>query len=123
VGDYPAWSRDSRWLAYTGVDSLYVVDVVDGAQPQRVVQYVNPYHGKAPGYSAGDYTEVPPEASWSPDGSWLVYHRWQGTDPFTGVDPRSNAVFKLNLETGQEVKIVDEGMYPSWRWPAENPNP
>jgi hypothetical protein len=119
LGAYEAWSRDSQWLAYTGKDGIYVFNVLTQSEPQRAVLYTNPYEFKNdPTYSAGEYYRISPEASWSPDGKWLVYHRWLGTDYYTGTDPASSAIYKLNLETGEETKIIDGGMYPYWRWPA-----
>jgi hypothetical protein len=26
-----------------------------------------------------------------------------------------------DVETGEELKVVERGMYPSWRWPVEKP--
>lgn len=117
VGDYPAWSRDSQWLAYTGRDGIYVVNAINKTKPQRVVEYVNPIGEQYPAYSHINYN-VPPEVSWSPDGLWLVYHRWVVKN--SGIDyPQYYAIFKVNIQTGVEVKIVDSGMYPSWRWPPQ----
>jgi hypothetical protein len=121
VGDYPAWSRDSHWLAYTGKDGFYVINIAEGSEPRRVSLYLNPFDKNDPTYSGGDYNEVPPEVSWSPDGHWLAYHKWTGTDPYTGIYPRYNTIYKLNIETGEETMIIEGGMYPSWRWPEENP--
>jgi hypothetical protein len=120
-GDYPAWSRDGQWLAYTGKDGIYVVNVAEGAEPRRVILYPNLYDQNDRTYTARGYWEIPPEASWSPDGRWLVYHKWTGTNPMVAPDPYDNAIYKLNIETGQEIKIIDHGMYPYWRWPTETP--
>ncbi|HMB23559.1 MAG TPA: hypothetical protein VKP08_12035 [Anaerolineales bacterium] len=65
--------------------------------------------------------EVLSEVAWSPDGKWLVYHKWVGTDYNTGTDPSSNAIYKLNIKTGEEIKILDGGIYPYWRWSVEKP--
>jgi len=119
IGDYPAWSRDGQWLAYTGKDGIYIVNVAEGAEPQRVVLYPNPFEEGFPTYYEAAYWRIPPEVSWSPDGKWLVYNRWIGTDYYTGVDPLYNSIYKLNIETGEETKIIDGGMYPFWRWPAQ----
>lgn len=121
MGDYPAWSRDSQWLAYTGTDGIYIVNVVKNTSPQRVVLYLDPVDKRDYTYRAGAPGKLPPEVSWSPDGKWLVYHKWQGTNGDTGGDAKYNAIYKLNIETGEEIKIIDGGMYPSWRWPAEQP--
>ncbi len=57
-GQWPAWSRDGEWLAYTIYeDGLYVVRK-DGSEKRKLVD--NPRVG---------------EASWSPDGAWLIYGR------------------------------------------------
>lgn len=122
LGAYEAWSRDSQWLAYTGKDGIYIVNILMQSEHQQVVEYTNPFYEdeieNKPTYFAGEYYRIPPEASWSPDGKWLVYHRWTGTDYHTGTNPNYNAIYKLNIETGEETKILDGGMYPSWRWPA-----
>jgi Tol biopolymer transport system component len=52
---------------------------------------------------------VQPE--WSPDSKWLVYHRCVGR-----TSPISNCtIYKVNIETGIEVKLAEGGMFPSWR--------
>jgi hypothetical protein len=118
-GAFPSWSRDSQWLAYTGRDGLYVVNVAEGSEPRRVILYPNAYDARDPTYAGRAYWDIPPEVSWSPDGKWLVYDRWVGTDYNTGTDTRYHSIYKLNVETGEETKIIDGGMYPSWRWPVE----
>jgi hypothetical protein len=119
-GDYPAWSRDSQSLAYTGPDGIYVFHL-DDVQPRRVIFYPNLFDEQYPTYFGAAPWRIPPEVSWSPDSNWLVYHKWTGTDYNTGTDPYSNAIYKLNIETGEEIKIIDHGMYPFWRWPVEKP--
>lgn len=121
IGDYPAWSRDSHWIAYTGTDGIYIYNVLEKLEPRRVILYPNLFDKRDRTYTARDYWEIPPEVSWSPDGKWLVYHKWTGTDYHTGIYPSDNAIYKLNLETGEEIKVIDGGMYPYWRWPAEQP--
>jgi hypothetical protein len=120
VGDYPAWSRDSRSLAYTGPDGIYVFNILDDSKPRRVVLFPNLFDQRDRTYASRDYWEVPPEVSWSPDGKWLVYDKWTGTDYDQGFEPYDHVIFKLNIETGEEIKIIDHGMYPFWRWPIES---
>ncbi len=119
IGDYPAWSSDSQSLAFTGKDGIYIANVIENTKPRKVVLYPNLLDGRDHTYAERDYWELPPEVSWSPDGKWLVYHKWTGTDYDTGGDPWYNAIYKLNIETGEETKIIDHGMYPYWRWPIE----
>ncbi|GAB4503857.1 MAG: hypothetical protein Fur0043_08500 [Anaerolineales bacterium] len=119
-GNFPMWSRDGKWLAYTGPDGIYVYNISENVQPRRVVIYLHPGNIAFPLYLGGT-EHIPPEVSWSSDGKWLVYHKWIGTEQTSIVDPNSYAIYKLNLETGEETKIIDGGMYPYWRWPAEQP--
>ena len=84
-GQWPAWSRDGEWLAYTIYeDGLYVVRK-DGSEKRKLVD--NPRVG---------------EASWSPDGAWLVYGR--------------RTIYKINVETGEEYELYQGGNHPNWRW-------
>ncbi len=117
--DFPAWSRDSQWLAYTGIDGIYVVNILKNTDPVRVVLYRNPAGDVDPTYSNVNQLP-PPEVSWSPDGKWLVYHRLT-VENYSNDLPSYYSIFKVNIETGEEIKIIDGGMYPYWRWPVEEP--
>ncbi|HXF90575.1 MAG TPA: hypothetical protein VNJ29_01440 [Candidatus Nitrosotenuis sp.] len=115
-GDFPAWSLNSKYLAYTGKDGIYVLDVTSKTQPIQVSGYINPAGAIHPTYQLINDTP-PPEPAWSPDGKWLVYHRL--IREVKGMSlPDYYAIYKLNIETGEEIKIVDGGMYPYWKWPA-----
>lgn len=102
-GINPAWCPDAHWLAYTGYDGLYIVHP-DGTGQRRVLDY--------PTRSEESWRGWPPRPEWSPDGKWLVYHR---VSEKTASGPRYS-IFKLNLATGEEVKILDDGINPHWRW-------
>lgn len=39
--------------------------------------------------------------------------------PLIISDPTYDNVHKSNIETGEEIKILDGGMYPHWRWPGK----
>lgn len=128
-GINPAWSPGGRWLAYAGqalrerkgtyylpiweamyetsTEGIYVV-ARDGSQKRKVVSchFAN----------CDDLSTWPPAPSWSPDGQWLVYHRCM-VNPCSHSEGAANySIFKVNVETGEEVKIVDGGLYPYWRW-------
>jgi hypothetical protein len=118
-GDFPVWSRDSQWLAYTGPDGMYVVQNSPSAEPRRVsiLQILHPEFGRRV------YTEdrgnfyYPPIASWSPDGKWLVYHEYQvGSE---SQFPGQYSIVKVDLDTGEIVKLLEGGYSPFWRWPSE----
>jgi len=123
IGDYPAWSRDSHWVAYTGKDGIYIVNVLEGREPQLIVPYRYPYpdNENFPVYETDAMWKISPEVAWSPDGNWLVYHKWKGDHPGNFADPADYAIYKVNITTGEELMIVDEGIYPYWRWPAAKP--
>lgn len=120
-GNYPVWSRDGRWLAYTGPDGIYIFNVEEDMQPRRVIFYPNLFDKIYPTYFGVSSWGIPPEVSWSPDGKWMVYHKWLGIRHDDTADPSTYAIYKLNIETGEEIKIIDGGMYPYWRWPVEEP--
>lgn len=119
MADFPAWSRDSQWLAYTGTDGIYIVNISKNTDPVRIAFYPNPVGKLHPTYSHINQLP-PPEPAWSPDGKWLVYHKLTVDD--NGIQyPDYHSIVKVNVESGQEIKIIDGGMYPYWRWPAEIP--
>ncbi|MBN2118125.1 MAG: PD40 domain-containing protein [Anaerolineales bacterium] len=75
VGNFPVWSRDGEWLAYTGPDGIYILPGSPNTEPRRLVPLESSNPDDLPVYQAqkpGQY--YPPIASWSPDGKWLVYH-------------------------------------------------
>jgi hypothetical protein len=114
-GRWPAWLPDDQRIVYTASDGIYITRQ-DGSQKRRVIAY-SPLRKYIPGESPSRYAweEWPPAPSWSPDGKWLVYHKCMlplGEECQKGSD---FSIFKVNVETGEEVKIVDGGLNPYWR--------
>jgi hypothetical protein len=107
-GINPAWSPDDSWIAYTKLDGIYVM-ASDGSQPRRLVEYdatldIDEYL----------FTSSSPAPRWSPDGRWLIYHKCvEACQSFQEL-PHYN-VFKVEVSSGTEVKIANEGIYPFWR--------
>jgi hypothetical protein len=121
-GIFPVWSPDGQWLAYTGPDGIYIVHNTLNSEPRRLVVLESP----EPSINTPVYQYNPPEpyyppiVSWSPDGQWLIYHFFNEslkTDAKYTFKPYS--IFKVNVTTGDETKLLDGGLSPFWRWPAK----
>ena len=119
-GDYtnasissPACSPDGQWIAYTVGDGIYLLRP-DGSERHRVVEE-----------RVTKWLDCPPAASWSPDSKWIAYHRCMNIDPDRCMNRAEyNSIFKLNIETLEEVLLVEGGLYPYWRLvPAEGSRP
>lgn len=115
-GAYPAWSRDGRWLAYTGTDGIWIMENRPDAEPWQLVALersvdIVPVYGRFP---------VPPSVSWSPDGQWLVYHMEREKTASNNFYS-DYVIVKVNVETGETVDLLEGGIYPHWIWPVEEP--
>jgi hypothetical protein len=124
-GMFPVWSRDGEQLAYTGPDGIYVVQNRPEAEPRRLVALEGSQADpSAPVYEEDRYNQYyPPMPSWSPDGQWLVYHVFNSSpvNPAAGAWAQYYSIFKVNVNTGETMKLLDGGYSPFWRWPAEEP--
>jgi Tol biopolymer transport system component len=120
-GHYPVWSRDGSWLAYTGPDGIYIIQNSPSAQARRLVtlKALHPEIGQKVYTADAANLYYPPIVSWSPDGKWLVYHHYNvdAAAPFPG--PYS--IVKVDVETGETTRLADQGLFPQWRWPVQEP--
>jgi len=106
-GANPRWSPDGSKIAYLQLDGIYVMSA-DGTQAKRIVAHDMRNDASSNGK---EFDIVHPEPQWSPDGNWLIYHLWV----FQSKDSSDADIFKLNIATGDEIKVADDGLYPYWR--------
>jgi hypothetical protein len=97
-----AWSRDGEWLTYSGADGIYIVRK-DGSESRRVIEIAASLNPEEEGLWTNDM----PVAAWSPDGRWLIY---------SIARPHIADIYKVNLESGEVIKVFEGGLYPNWRW-------
>lgn len=107
----PAISPDGRQIAFTMSDGLYLIRP-DGTSLQRLL----PLQMVREGWLGRRWYEWPPAASWSPDSRWLVYSRCIVPAPrYCDSIAEDYAIYKLNVETLEEVLLVEGGVNPYWR--------
>lgn len=109
--DRPAISPDGQWVVYTAAEGLRLVRP-DGSDDHLLVPMDLVRED-----AVGKRLDVaPPDASWSPDSHWLVYHRCMLPSPkFCYDSVQDHAIFKLNIETREETLLVEGGVSPYWR--------
>lgn len=93
----PAWSPDSKWVAYTDTDyNLWVTDVATGTSKKiDTDRYAHP-----------DRTLNP---MWSPDSKWIAYSRL--------LDNNFKAIKVYNVDSGQILQLTDgmaDAITPVW---------
>lgn len=99
TGFNPGWSPDSQWIAYVLPDGIYVMKA-DGSEPRQVVSHVI------------DTSFVgAPIPQWSPDGKWIIYHLCDKNDCMYF----ENTIYKTEVATGLQQKLIEGGAYPDWR--------
>jgi len=105
-GINPMWSPDNEQIIYTSMDGIYIIDA-NGKNTQKVISY-------SATWRETHFEKAPPAPQWSPDGNWIIYHKCSLIDENCMIAPHYS-IYKYNINSEEEVKIVDEGMYPYWR--------
>jgi Tol biopolymer transport system component len=105
-GAYPIWSPNDQLIAFIDLDGIYVM-AADGSQIRQLAKH----DLSNPPFYPKEIMIAPPNPRWSPDGKWLVYHICVEQCLGAGND----SIFKIEVATGNETEIVDDGQYPYWR--------
>ncbi len=100
----PSWSPDAAQIAFIRSDGIFVMNVNSG-QIRQILS----------GSFFGNYmyVDAAPMPRWSPDGEWLVYHRCSNGKNVCSI--AESSIYKVEVATGKEVKIVDGGIFPDWK--------
>ena len=108
-GINPAWYPDNTWIAYVKIDGIDIM-AADSSQNNRLIEYDT----RRDSTDGVKFATASPAPRWSPCGDWLVYHKC--TNP-EGICKYASdfSIFKVNVTTGEEIKILDGGVYPYWR--------
>ena len=108
-GGYNAsFSPDDQRIAYVGGDGIYIANA-DGTGSKLIVRIdFSSYWESADRYADSVETPYP---FWSSDGTILVYHKCNNEDC---QDLSDFSIYKVNVNSGVEQKIVDGGLYPVW---------
>jgi len=104
-GGYNAsFSPNDQRIAYVGDNGIYIANA-DGTGSKLVVRIdfssYSPY---------ANNIEIP-YPFWSSDGTTLVYHKCNTEDC---QDLSDFSIYKVDVNSGVEQKIVDGGLYPVW---------
>lgn len=104
-GIHPTWSPDGSTIAYLGSDGVYLVNA-DGTNNRRLTD-----EQVFSTWASGNTSTTTPIPRWSPDGKWIIYHLCK-----KGVCHDAEAeIFKVNISSGQVIKILTGGTDPNWR--------
>ncbi len=97
-------SPNGRQISFVRPDGIYLMNF-DGSSVRKLVDY------RSINYPT--YEQLTPVPNWSPDGSWLVYHKCVVVDSICNVGNNFD-IYKLNVASGIETKLYDGGLYPYW---------
>ncbi len=109
----PSISPNGKWVVYTASDGLYLINLKKN-QSHRIVKAKFNYRF-AEGDTWVNWRNLPPIPSWSPDSKWIVYHRCMLPLPTPCKNVADFNIYKVNIETGEEVLLVEGGLNPYWR--------
>ncbi len=102
---WPAWSPDGQWVAF-------VRRIFSNGQPERGNQI---WLMRADGSEARALTQtnslLHQGISWSPDGRYLLYHRYDLETPLARP-----TIWLLEVESGAARELVSPGSQPAWLW-------
>jgi WD40 repeat protein len=102
-GSNPTFSPDGKQIAFIKQDGIFVRNVESAASKQVAVLSI---------WIGG--SEFKPIPFWSPDGEWILYHKCE-REEWDCNKREQFSIYKVNVRTLEEVKIVDGGLYPVWR--------
>jgi hypothetical protein len=104
-GRNPSFSPDDQKIAYIGDEGIYVANA-DGTDNRLIVKIdISSYEP--------EITSLEPYPFWSPDGKSLVYHKCVIAECL-GENLSDFSIFKVDVNSGVEQKIVDSGLFPVW---------
>lgn len=104
-GVNPSWSNSGNQIAFFGEDGLMYRMEPNGSD----IQLINGNKFYSPvGYFI---PEKIPIIQWSPEDHWILYHR---CDDLHWENPENCSIYKMNMKTGEETVIIDQGMFPDW---------
>jgi hypothetical protein len=100
-GHNPSLSPDEKRIAYISSNGIYIANA-NGTGIKLLVPIT---------ISDELYKGLDPHPFWSPDGTTLIYHKCHNT---VCKNVSDFSIYKVNVNTGLEAKIVDGGLYPTW---------
>ena len=100
TGYNPSLSPDDTKIAFVEDDGIYIADS-NGANRHLLVSLSFPKY----------FDSLLPTPFWSPDGTLLIYHKCINQ---VCHDLSDFSIYKVDVTSGKETKIVDKGLFPVW---------